>query len=153
MLEWTPSPRAMHDRPWFQHYDPGVPRKASFENLTLPQFLERAAAAHPDTIAVVFLNGRLTYRELKEQVDRLATALAALDVAKDQRVAIQLPNLPQTVIAYYATVRLTPQAVLTNPLYTPRELEHQGKDAGCRGAVAAGFNLDQKIKGHPGQLP
>src|SRR5437773_5352724 len=87
MLEWTPSPRAMHDRPWFQHYDPGVPRKATFENLTLPQFLERAAAAHPDTIAVVFLNGRLRYRELKDQVDRLATALAALGVAKDQRVA------------------------------------------------------------------
>src|SRR5256886_12342695 len=79
---------------------------SDLENLTLPQFLERAAAAHPDTIAVVFLNGRLRYRELKEQVDRLATALAALGVAKDQRVAIQLPNLPQTVIAYYATLRL-----------------------------------------------
>ena len=143
----------MHDRPWFQHYDPGVPRKATFENLTLPQFLERAAAAHPDTIAVVFLNGRLTYRELKDQVDRLATALAALGVAKDQRVAIQLPNLPQTVIAYYATLRLGAQAVLTNPLYTPRELEHQWKDAGCRVAIVTDFTFDQKIKDYRAQLP
>src|SRR5207249_6811552 len=153
MLEWTPSPRAMHDRPWFQHYDPGVPRKASFENLTLPQFLERAAAAHPDTIAVVFLNGRLTYRELKEQVDRLATALAALGVAKDQRVAIQLPNLPQTVIAYYATLRLGAQAVLTNPLYTPRELEHQWKDAGCRVAVVMDFLFESRIRPARARLP
>lgn len=143
----------MSDRPWFQHYDPGVPCTATLEDLTLPQFLERAAAMHPATTAVVFLNGRLTYRELKDQVDRLATALAALGVAKDHRVAIQLPNLPQTVIAYYATVRLGAQVVLTNPLYTMREMEHQWKDAGCTVAVVADFIYDQKIKDHRTQLP
>jgi len=143
----------MHDQPWFQHYDPGVPRTATFEDVTLPQFLERAAATHPDTTALVFLNGRLTYRELKDQVDRLATALASLGVAKDSRVAIQLPNLPQTVIAYYATVRLGAQAVLTNPLYTTREMEHQWKDAGCRLAIVADFTFDQKIKDHRARLP
>ena len=143
----------MHDRPWFQHYDPGVPRKATFEDLTVPQFLERAAAEHPDAAAVVFLNGRLTYRQLKDQVDRLANALAALGVAKDTKVAIQLPNLPQTVIAYYATLRLGAQAVFTNPLYTTREMEHQWKDAGCRVAVVADFTFDQKIKHHRAELP
>src|SRR6185436_1969859 len=97
--------------------------------------------------------GRLTYRELKDQVDRLATALAALGVAKDQRVAIQLPNLPQTVIAYYATLRLGAQAVFTNPLYTAPEMEHQWKDAGCRVAVVTDFTFDQKIKDHRAQLP
>lgn len=143
----------MHDRPWLQHYDPGVPRSATFEDLTVPQFLERAAADHPDTTALVFLNGHLTYRELKDQVDRLATALAALGVAQGHRVAIQLPNLPQTVIAYYATVRLGAQAVLTNPLYTPRELEHQWKDAGCAVAIVSDFTFDQKIKAHRAELP
>jgi long-chain acyl-CoA synthetase len=143
----------MQERPWYQHYDPGVPRTATFKDLTLPQFLERAAAAHPDTTAVVFLNGRLTYRDLKDQVDRLATALAALGVAKDHRLAIQLPNLPQTVIAYYAAVRLGAQVVLTNPLYTTREMEHQWKDAGCTVAVVADFTYDQKIKDHRTRLP
>ena len=143
----------MHDRPWFQHYDPGVPRKATFEDLTVPQFLERAAAEHPDATAVVFLNGRLTYRQLKDQVDRLANALAALGVANDTKVAIQLPNLPQTVIAYYATLRLGAQAVFTNPLYTTREMEHQWKDAGCRVAVVTDFTFDQKIKDHRAELP
>src|SRR5438874_13166904 len=125
----------MDDRPWFQHYDPGVPRRTKFEDLTLPQFLERAAARYPNTTAVVFLNGRLTCRQLKDQVDRLATALASFGVTKDSRVAIQLPNLPQTVIAYYATLSLGAQVVLTSPLYTPHELEHQWADAGCRVAV------------------
>ncbi|MGH7529961.1 MAG: long-chain-fatty-acid--CoA ligase [Gemmatimonadales bacterium] len=143
----------MPDRPWFKHYDPGVPREATFADLTLPQFLERAAANHPDTPAVVFLNGRLTYRELTDQVDRLATALAALGVKKDHRVAIQLPNLPQTVIAYYATQRLGAHTVLTNPLYTAREMAHQWSDAGCTVAVVSDFTFDQKIKDHRGELP
>src|SRR3954470_3473164 len=131
--------RAMQNRPWLEHYDPGVPSEPAFEDVTVPQFLERSAAAHPNTLAVVFLNGRLTYRELKDQVDRLATALAALGVAKDSRVAIQLPNLPQTVIAYYATLRLGAQAVFTNPLYTTREMEHQWNDAGCTVAIVTDF--------------
>jgi len=141
------------NRPWLQHYDPGVPREPTFEDVTLPQFLERAAATHPDTTALVFLNGRLTYRELKDQVDRLATALAALGVAKHGRVAIQLPNLPQTVIAYYATLRLGAQAVFTNPLYTPQEMAHQWRDAGCTVAVVTDFTFDQKIKDHRNELP
>src|SRR6266540_7230693 len=144
---------SLHDRPWYNHYDPGVPRDATFADLTLPQFLERAAASYPDTTAVVFLNGRLTYRELKDQVDRLATALAGLGVAKDGRVAIQLPNLPQTVIAYYATVRLGAQAVFTNPLYTTQEMVHQWKDAGCTVAIVTDFTFDQKIKDHRSELP
>jgi long-chain acyl-CoA synthetase len=143
----------MHDPLWLQHYDPGVPRHVKFEDVPVPHFLERAAAGHPDTTAVMFLNGRLTYRELKDQVDRLATALASLGVAKDSRVAIQLPNLPQTVIAYYATLRLGAQAVFTNPLYTTTEMEHQWKDAGCRVAIATDFTFDQKIKDHRARLP
>ncbi|HET8712130.1 MAG TPA: long-chain fatty acid--CoA ligase [Gemmatimonadales bacterium] len=141
------------DRPWLRHYDPGVPAHIAYEDLPVPQFLERAAAGHPDRVAVMFLNGRLTYRELKDQVDRFATALAALGVVKDSRVAIQLPNLPQTVIAYYATLRLGAQAVFTNPLYTTAEMEHQWKDAGCRVAIVTDFTFDQKIKDHRARLP
>jgi long-chain acyl-CoA synthetase len=143
----------MPERPWYRHYDPDVPHAVTYEDLTLPHFLERAAATYPDVTALVFLNGHLTYRELKEHVDRLATALAGLGVAKDHRVAIQLPNLPQTVIAYYAVERLGAQAVFTNPLYTTREMEHQWKDAGCRVAIVTDFTYDQKIKDHRAELP
>ena len=122
-------------RPWYRFYDPGVPPTLALEQLTVPQFLERAAADHPQAPALIFFNRRLTYRQLKNHVDRFATALERLGVTKDSRVAIQLPNLPQTVIAYYATLSLGAQVVLTNPLYTPRELEHQWTDAGCRVAV------------------
>ena len=125
----------MISRPWLRFYDPGVPPSLAVEPRTIPQYLEQATAEFPNATAVIFLNRKLTYRQLSDEVHRFATALARLGVQKDSRVAIQLPNLPQTVIAYYATLSLGAQVVLTNPLYTPHELEHQWGDAGCRVAV------------------
>src|SRR5437667_7087360 len=125
----------------------------ALEQLTVPQFLERAAADHPHAPALIFFNRRLTYRQLKNHVDRFATALERLGVTKDSRVAIQLPNLPQTVIAYYATLSLGAQVVLTNPLYTPRELEHQWSDAGCRVAIVLDALYANRIRPVRDKLP
>ena len=90
----------MEKRAWHSFYDKGVPASLEFEELSLPQILERSAREYGDTTALIFMNCRLTYRRLKQEIDRFATALAALGVGRDTRVAIQLPNLPQTVIAY-----------------------------------------------------
>ncbi len=129
----------MDPRVWHRHYDRGVPPSLAYEDLTVHGLLERSAARHPDRDALVFLNARLTYRRLQEQVDRLATAFTRMGLAPGDRVAIHLPNLPQTVIAYYATLACGARAVMTNPLYVPREIEHQWNDAGCRIAVTADF--------------
>lgn len=143
----------MEERVWHQFYDDGVPASIDFEDLTIPRFLERSAAEYGDAIAVIFMNSRLTYRKLKEEVDRFATAMAGLGVGKDTKVAIQLPNLPQTVIAYYATLSLGAQAVMTNPLYVKREIEHQWNDAGCSLAVVADFLFESRIKAMRDALP
>jgi long-chain acyl-CoA synthetase len=143
----------MEPRVWHRSYDPGVPPSLEYEPLTLPQFLERSAERHGDAPALLFHNCRLTYRELKDAVDRLATALGSLGVRPGSRVAIQLPNLPQTVIAYYATLRLGAQVVLTNPLYVAREIEYQWTDAGCTVAVVADFIFEAKIRGVRDRLP
>ncbi len=140
-------------RPWHGSYEAGVPTALALEALTVPQFLERAAREHGDATAIIYFNRRLTYRQLKNHVDRFAAALAALGVTRDSRVAIQLPNIPQTVIAYYATLSLGAQAVMTNPLYTPRELEHQWKDAGCRVAVVTDFLFESRIRPARAHLP
>lgn len=143
----------MEPRVWHRRYDPGVPPGIAFQELTLPALLERSAASHGDRPAVIFLNCRLTYRELKDEVDRLAAALAALGVKSGDRVALHLPNLPQTVIAYYAVLELGAQTVLTNPLYVAREIEHQWGDAGCTVAVTADFLYESRIKGIRDRLP
>jgi long-chain acyl-CoA synthetase len=143
----------MDPRPWHRFYDSGVPPAVDFQDLTLPQWLARAAQQYGDRPALIFVNGRLTYRELKDQVDRLATALAGMGVVRESKVAIQLPNLPQFVIAYYAIQALGAVAVPTNPIYTPREIEHQWNDAGCTVAVLADFIYAHRVKDIRSRLP
>jgi long-chain acyl-CoA synthetase len=143
----------MDKRVWHAFYDEGIPLTFPFAERTLCQALDRAAANRPDTTAIWFLNKRITYRELKDQVDRLATALARLGVVKGTRVAIQLPNIPQTVIAYYAVLAAGGQVVMTNPLYVAREIEYQWFDANCEVAIVADFVYEHRIKPIRAQLP
>jgi len=140
-------------RIWHKQYDSVVAPSLVYEPLVLPERLERSASAYPDMTAIAFLGARLTYGQLKDQVDRLATALAALGVTKGTRVAIHLPNLPQTVIAYYATLSLGGQAVMTNPLYVERELEHQWGDAGCTVAFTTDFLYAGRLRHIRNRLP
>ena len=143
----------MEPRIWHKFYDDGVPPDVAFQDVTLPRWLERSARHHPERPALIFGNGRLSYGKLKDQVDRLATALAALGVNREAKVAIQLPNLPQFVIAYYAVQTLGAVAVPTNPIYTPREIEYQWKDADCAVAVVPDYLYAQRIAAIRDQLP
>lgn len=142
----------MEERPWHRFYA-GVPRSLDYADVTIPQMLRATAVDHGEATALLFMNARLTYRELLDHVDRFATALARLGVGKDTRVAIQLPNLPQAVIAYFATVSLGAQAVMTNPLYVEREIEHQWQDAGCTVAVLADFLFAGRVRAIRDRLP
>jgi long-chain acyl-CoA synthetase len=140
-------------RVWHQFYDAAVPSGLTYEPLSLPEMLERSATAYPETTAMVFLGTRMSYRQLKEEVDRLATALAAMGVSPGTRVAVHLPNLPQTVIAYYAALALGAQVVMTNPLYVEREIEHQWGDADCRVAITADFLFAGRLRHIRNRLP
>jgi long-chain acyl-CoA synthetase len=112
-------------KPWLKFYDPEVPAELAIPPLTIPDLLRHAVEKHPKHTATVFMGARLNYSQLKQQVDKLAAALHDLGVRKGDRVAIMLPNCPQTIIAYYATLSLGAVTVLTNPLYVERELEYQ----------------------------
>jgi long-chain acyl-CoA synthetase len=136
----------MEKRHWHASYDEGIPVPFPFVERTLVEALERAAANRADAPALFFLNRQMTYGELKDQVDRLATALARLGVVKGTRVAIQMPNLPQTVIAYYAVLAAGGQVVMTNPLYVAREIEYQWFDANCEVAIVADYIFAQRIQ-------
>jgi len=136
----------MEERRWHKAYDEGVPPSLTYEELTLPDMLDRAAARFGHRPAITFQNATLTYSRFKNEVDRLATALAALGVAKGTRVAIQAPNLPQTVIAIFATLRAGGITVLTNPLYTGPEIEHQWNDAGATVAILMDFLYAGRVK-------
>jgi long-chain acyl-CoA synthetase len=135
------------DRFWTQHYESGVPADLAFEEVTVLDLFNRTATTWGDRPAVTLKGKTLSYRQLKDQVDRFATALARLGVKKDTRVALWLPNLPQMVIAYFATLKLGALVVNTNPLYVERELEHQFNDAGVTVVVTLDYLWWYKLRG------
>jgi long-chain acyl-CoA synthetase len=143
----------MERRVWHARYDDGIPVEFPFAERTLPEALERSVRERGERPALAFQNRRMTWRELGAHVDRFGAALAGLGVAKGSRVAIQLPNLPQTVIAYLATLRLGAQVVMTSPLYSEREIVHQWRDAGCEVAVVTDFLWERRIRHLRGDVP
>jgi long-chain acyl-CoA synthetase len=143
----------MEHRPWHDAYDAGVPPEIPFRELPIAGYVPQAARQHAGRAAWRFGNASMTYENFGDEVARLATALATLGVEKGTRVAILLPNLPQVPIAYHAVMALGAVCVLTNPLYTPRELEHQWGDAGCEVAIVADFLFERTVRGIRGKLP
>lgn len=143
----------MTERPWLAHYDPGVPSQIDYQRLTVTEALQRSAAEHGAETALVFEGVRTSYAELLEQVERLASTLAGLGLGPGGRLALQLPNLPQAAVAYYAALALGAQVVMTNPLYTDDELVHQWNDAGCSIAVVADWVWADRIPKLRDRLP
>jgi long-chain acyl-CoA synthetase len=121
----------MDDRPWLEHYDPDVPPHLEYPEIPLHEFLEDAAAEHPDRACTIFKGAEISFAEMNDLTDRLAAALADLGVEKGDPVAVFMPNIPQFIMAFYAILKAGGVVVATNPLYTPREIEHQLKDSGA----------------------
>ncbi len=120
----------MSDRPWLQRYDEGVPHSIDYPEVPLFYFLEESARKYPDAPCTIFKGAKISFREMNELTDRFAAGLASLGVKKGDRVGIFVPNTPQFVIAYYGALKAGAIVVATNPLYTPREIEHQVNDSG-----------------------
>ncbi|WP_040378977.1 long-chain-fatty-acid--CoA ligase [Dethiobacter alkaliphilus] len=115
-----------------ENYPKRVRPNLSYPDIPLYALVEQSTEEYPTQTAVTFMGKKLTYSQLWQQICQFAAALYSLGVRKGDRVAIMLPNTPQAVIAYYATLKLGAIVVMINPLYTERELEHQLKDAGAK---------------------
>ncbi|MBN2283869.1 MAG: long-chain fatty acid--CoA ligase [Deltaproteobacteria bacterium] len=117
------------ERFWHKSYVPGVPYEADIEKITMAEVLERNAKRFPSVNTLNFMGKKITYREFNSLVNRFANALIGLGVKKGDMVAMLLPNIPQMVIANYATYKIGGVTVMNNPLYTERELEYQLNDS------------------------
>lgn len=116
-------------KPWIASYPSETPVSLEYPRVPLTQFLLDATKEYPDHTALSFMGKRITYRQLLSMSYQFAGSLIARGVKKGDRVSIMLPNLPQTVIAYYGALFAGAVVVMTNPLYTERELAHQINDS------------------------
>lgn len=120
------------ERPWLAYYEEGVPPTLGLPDTPIYKLLRSAARRFPLKTAIIFEGNHLSYRRLNRESSRFANMLRALGVQRGDKVLILLPNLPQTVIAYYGVLKLGGVVVFTTPLSEPVELARQVRDSGAR---------------------
>ncbi len=120
----------METKPWHRHYDYNVPTTIRYPRVPAQDILQISAGTHPDKAALNFYGTEMTFWELRQQALRMANALGTLGVQKGERVGLHLPNCPQYVIAYLATLSLGAIAVNLNAMYTADELKPIIKNTG-----------------------
>src|SRR6188474_3369533 len=125
-------PSVYSQRPWLNHYDYWVRPHMTYPAKSLYDILASTVVDFPDNRATIFQGATLTYEDLKQRTDRLATDLARFGIVKGDRVGVMLPNSPQYVIAAFAILRLGGIIVNLNPIYTAREVLMVAKDSGIR---------------------
>jgi len=103
-----------------------------YEEVSLQETLRRTAKKFPDRPAVHFMGKEIPYRKLFESSLKLANYLRKIGLQKGDRVAVMLPNTPQTFISFYGILFAGGIVVQVNPLFTEREIAFQLKDAGAK---------------------
>ncbi len=115
--------------PWQAHYDSNPPADFDVSVLPITGYLDRAAEEFGNRKAVIFQNLTLTYSQLKDKAEALAAALRERGLQSGDRVAIMMPNVPQTVIAFWGALKAGAVIIMTNPLYMEKELTHHFNDS------------------------
>ncbi|RST48356.1 long-chain-fatty-acid--CoA ligase [Variovorax sp. DXTD-1] len=143
----------MTDRPWLGSYPQGVPADIDPSQYpSLVALMEESFTKYADRTAYSFMGRDVSYGETDKLSRAFAAYLQGLALAKGDRVAVMMPNCPQYPIAVAAILRAGLILVNVNPLYTPRELEHQLKDSGAKAIVIMenfGTTLQQCIAATP----
>jgi long-chain acyl-CoA synthetase len=121
------------EKPWLAAYPAIVPAELPpLEYESLAELLEKSCARYADRIAFSSMGKSLSYRQLESQTRKIAAWLQSTGLQKGDRVAVMMPNVLQNPIAAYGILRAGLVVVNVNPLYTPRELEHQLRDSGAK---------------------
>lgn len=122
---------------WLKNYPSDVPEEIDPDRFaSLAELLENSVSQYADQPAFINMGAVMTYRKLEERSRAFAAYLQnGLGLKKGDRVALMMPNLLQYPIALFGVLRAGMVVVNVNPLYTPRELEHQLNDSGATAIV------------------
>ncbi|MCW5660972.1 MAG: long-chain-fatty-acid--CoA ligase [Burkholderiaceae bacterium] len=121
---------------WLKQYPAGVPAQIPVDlYASLVTLMEESFTKYRNLPAYLFMGKSITFGQVDDASRALAAYLQSLGLDKGDRVAVMLPNVPQYPVAVAAILRAGYVVVNVNPLYTPRELEHQLKDSGAKAIV------------------
>ena len=124
------------ERPWLRAYPAGVPADVDASRYpSLVALMEESFKTYKDRVAYSFMGKEITFGQTNNLSLAFGAYLQGLGLVRGDRVAIMMPNVPQYPVAVAAILRAGYVVVNVNPLYTPRELEHQLNDSGARAIV------------------
>ena len=128
--------QAVAERPWLGAYPSGVSADIDVAQYpSLVHLLEESFQKHAGSTAYSFMGKDVSFAQTDSLSQAFAAYLQGLGLVKGDRVAIMMPNVPQYPVAVAGILRAGFVVVNVNPLYTPRELEHQLKDSGAKAIV------------------
>ncbi len=128
----NPNKAKYESRPWLKFYLKEVPPDVEIPQKSAVDTFDEATDKWKDRTAIVFYGKKISYSELRDHVDRFATALHDLGVKKGDRVALLLLNSPQFIIAYFAALKAGATLTAISPVYVSPEIKHQLEDSGAR---------------------
>lgn len=134
-------------RYWYEYWPKGVPKHIDYKIRTLGNLLRNSANTYPDSQAIYFEGFRMTYKELDTAADQFATGLSKLGVKKGDIVAIDTPNIPQFVIAFYAIQRLGAIVNPIIPLHKFVEIVYQINDSNSKFLIILDFLYKEYLLG------
>ena len=120
----------MESRPWLKNYP--ARWDLDYPKISLYHYLKEVADQYPERTALIFIGDQVNYREMMENIDRMAEAFTAMGLAKGDRIALMLPNCFAFVYSYYAAMRQGLVVAQINPLLTARELSFIVRDSKAR---------------------
>ncbi len=133
-------------KPWLKFYPEGVLSEVEITEKSIPEIFDEVTEKYADKIALIFYGKKISYRLLRELVDRFATALADLGVTKGDTVALYLLNCPQYVISYFAALKIGVKVTPVSPVYTSKEVKHQLEDSGAGTIICQDIMYDNVEK-------
>ncbi len=134
----------MSEKPWLDHYDQGVPKTLQpYPEITLIETLRETVQLKPEFPVLLFKGTPMTAAELERLSNAMGAALIAKGVKKGDRVALLLPNSPQSFIGLFGIWKAGGIAVPINPLYTESELEFALKECGATAAIVLSSFYDK----------
>jgi len=133
-------------RPWTKWYLEGVLPDITVEEKSVVDTFNETTDKWKDKTAVVFYGRKMSYKEIRDQVDRFATALHDLGVKKGDKIALLLLNSPQFIIAYMGALKAGATLTAISPVYVSSEIKYQLEDSGARMIVCLDILYDNVEK-------
>ena len=130
------------ERPWLKYYLKGVPADVDVPEESIVDNFNESTEKWKDKTAIIFYGRKMSYKELRDQVDRFAAALCDLGVKKGDRIALLLLNSPQYLIAYFGGLKAGAVMTGISPVYVSPEIKYQIEDSGATTIVCQDILYD-----------